>query len=85
MASDRDHGIIRTDFPGGWPGDKVNARTNVGLSPQQVAAKAYFKKLLDWRKNKAVIHHGKLMHFSPKEGVYVYFRYNEQEKVLKNL
>ena len=82
MTSSGDHGIIRTDFPGGWAGDKVNARTNAGLSDQQIAAKNYFKNLLQWRKDKSVIHTGKLMHFTPHDGVYVYFRYNADEKVM---
>ncbi len=29
-----DHGLIRTDFPGGWEGDKVNAFTGKGLDAQ---------------------------------------------------
>ena len=48
-----DHGIIRTDFPGGWKGDEVNGFTGKGLSEQQKEAKAYIKKLLNWRKTNA--------------------------------
>jgi glycosidase len=77
-----DHGIIRTDFPGGWPGDKVNAFTNAGLSQQQIAAKAFIKKLATWRKTATAVHTGKLRHFIPQNGVYVYFRYNDQQKVM---
>jgi hypothetical protein len=29
-----------------------------------------------------VIHHGKLMHYAPENGSYVYFRYNESETVM---
>src|SRR5690606_3686860 len=36
------------------------------------------KRLLNWRKNAAVIHQGKLQHFAPENGVYVYFRYNTE-------
>jgi len=77
-----DHGIIRSDFPGGWPGDQTNAFTGEGLSKQKKAAQDFMKKLLNWRKQKEVIHNGRLMHFAPQNGVYVYFRYNEQEKVM---
>jgi glycosidase len=77
-----DHGIIRSDFPGGWAGDAVNAFTGEGLTPQQKEATAFLKKLLHWRKNTPAIQTGKLTHFEPKDGVYVYFRYNEQEKVM---
>lgn len=77
-----DHGIIRTDFPGGWPGDKVNAFTGKGLSDDAKDAQRYLKTLLNWRKDKSVIHTGKLMHYVPENAVYVYFRYNETDKVM---
>ncbi len=77
-----DHGLIRSDFPGGWQGDKVNAFTGNGLRPNQVQAQEFMRKLLTWRKDKAVIHTGKLMHFAPENGVYTYFRYNGEECVM---
>ena len=77
-----DHGVIRSDYPGGWAGDKVNAFTGAGLSEAQLDAQAFIKKLMNWRKDKQVIHTGELMHFVPQDEVYVYFRYNEQEKVM---
>ena len=76
------HGIIRSDFPGGWAGDKVNAFTGQGLTDKQKEAMAFIKKLATWRKGAEVIHHGKLMHYVPEEGVYVFFRYNEKDKVM---
>lgn len=77
-----DHGVIRSDFPGGWQGDKINAFTGDGLTPKQKEAMDYIKKLLNWRKDKTVIHSGKLMHFSPENSFYVFFRYNDSEKVM---
>ncbi len=77
-----DHGLIRTDFPGGWAGDKVNGFSGSGLSDDQLRIKNYLKKLLNWRKNKPVIHLGNTLHFGPAKGVYVYFRYNVQETVM---
>jgi glycosidase len=71
----RDDPSYRQDFPGGWAGDKVNAFTGQGLTKQQLAAQAYLKKLLNWRKGQSVIHHGKLMHFGPENDTYVYFRH----------
>ncbi|WP_235336678.1 glycoside hydrolase family 13 protein [Pontibacter korlensis] len=77
-----DHGIIRTDFPGGWSGDKVNAFTGKGLTKEQLDMQQYMKKLLNWRKDAKVIHTGKLTHYAPYKGVYVYFRHNGPEKVM---
>ncbi len=67
------HGVIRSDFPGGWDGDAANAFSGKGLSKDQLDIQTYVKKLLNWRKNTAVIHHGKTLHFAPFGGVYVNF------------
>lgn len=80
--TERDDGRVRADFPGGWTGDKVNAFTGQGLSPQAAEAQAWVRRLLNWRKGALAIHHGKLMHFFPEQGVYVYFRYLDDEKVM---
>ncbi len=77
-----DHGVIRTDFPGGWPGDVVNGFTGKGLSPIQKEVQDMMKKLLDWRKTQTALHNGKTLHFAPKDGAYVYFRYNDDSKVM---
>ncbi len=73
---------IRQDFPGGWKEDAQNAFTDAGRTAEQKNYFEYTKKLLNWRKNKAVIHNGKLTQFIPENNVYVYFRYNESEKVM---
>ena len=77
-----DHGIIRSDFPGGWPEDPTNSLTGQGLDDQALAAQKYLRTLLHWRKGKTVIHSGKLMHFRPENGTYVLFRYDAQDSVM---
>ena len=76
------HGVIRTDFPGGWPNDKQSAFSGKGLSAQQKDAQRFMQKLLNWRKNTPAIHHGKLKHYAPENGVYVYFRYDDFNKYM---
>ncbi len=78
----RDDGAFRLDFPGGWPGDRVSAFTGQGLTAAQKDAQAFLRKLLNWRKTQAVIHHGQLKHFAPQDGTYVYFRYDAKNKVM---
>lgn len=78
----KEDGIIRSDFPGGWPGDKVNAYTGEGLSEKQKQAQDYVRKLLNWRRHCAAVHSGALKHFVPADGIYVYFRYNDSGKVM---
>jgi glycosidase len=75
-------GFLREDFPGGWEGDKKNAFTGVNLTEDEKEAFNFTKNLLNWRKNKDVIHTGKLKHYIPEDGLYVYFRYNEKESVM---
>tara|TARA_R110001632_G_scaffold38339_2_gene96549 strand:- start:79500 stop:81434 length:1935 start_codon:yes stop_codon:yes gene_type:complete len=76
-----DHGLIRTDFPGGWNGDTVNAFTGEGLSADQKDMQSFLKTLLNYRKSSKAIHEGKTIHFAPREGLYVLFRMYEDEIV----
>jgi glycosidase len=71
----RDDGAVRADMPGGWSGDAVNAFTGQGLSREQSAMQDFVRRLFSWRKTSRVVHEGKLMHYNPEGGVYVYFRY----------
>jgi glycosidase len=76
------HGIIRSDFPGGWEGDKTNGFTGNALSPEQKMMQDYVKKLLTWRKTNDAIANGKTLHFAPFNGLYVYFRYTDKSTVM---
>lgn len=77
-----DHGLIRSDFPGGWSGDEVNAFTGAGLSSDQKEMQSYLKSILNFRKNSAAIHHGKTIQYSPNKGIYVLFRISDDETVV---
>lgn len=88
MTSDvkvRNDNSYRTDFPGGWAGDKVNAFTGAGLTPRQREAQDFVRKLVNWRKNSPVIHDGKLMHYAPENNTWVYFRYDAQARGSKKV
>ena len=76
------HGALRMDFPGGWHGDEKNAFTGAGLSDRERDAQTFVRKLLNWRKDKTVIHSGKLMQFTPIKNIYAYFRYDENDTVM---
>ncbi|MFK5959247.1 MAG: glycoside hydrolase family 13 protein [Lutibacter sp.] len=73
-AKPGDHGLIRSDFPGGWDNDKVNAFTGEGLSEDQKEMQSFLKKVLNYRKNSNAIHSGRTVHFAPETKVYVLFR-----------
>ena len=76
------HGHIRKDFPGGWEGDLKNGFTGEGLTKEEKEMQEFFKILLNWRKENPVIHTGKMIHYAPEDGVYVYGRYNDNKTVM---
>lgn len=78
----RDDGAFRADMPGGWQGDAVNAFTGKGLTEKQIDAQNFIKKLLNWRKNSKAVTEGKLLHYSPENSTYVYFRYTDTQRVM---
>lgn len=77
-----DHGLIRTDFPGGWQGDSVNAFTGEGLTDEQKGMQNFLKTVLNYRKNSSAIHEGKTVHFAPFMGAYFLFRILDDEVVV---
>jgi len=81
-ANTGDHGLIRTDFPGGWKDDKINAFTGQGLTAQQKEMQSFITKLLNYRKNSKAIHEGKTTHFTPFMGTYFLFRSLEDETIV---
>ena len=78
----KNDGVIRSDFPGGWPGDARNAFTGAGLTPAELEMQQYVRKLANWRKTAPAVHHGQLMQYVPMDGVYVYFRYTDRQTVM---
>ena len=82
---------IRRDFPGGWDTDTLTAfyaqddvrkRSKLGRTPEQEAYFQFTKKVLNWRKNQAVIHEGTLVQYVPENNVYVYFRILGEKKIM---
>ena len=79
---ERDDGVLRADFPGGWAGDKINGFTGEGLRPDQKDFQHFLRSLLTFRKTSAAIQDGRLLHFNPLKGVYVYFRLHAGQKLM---
>ena len=74
-----DHGLIRSDFPGGWDNDRINAFSKQNLTDEQIEMQEYLKVLLNFRKKSKAIHIGNTIHFAPKNGVYLLQRrYNDE-------
>ncbi|WP_194850000.1 alpha-amylase family glycosyl hydrolase [Nonlabens antarcticus] len=75
-------GDIRRDFPGGWENDVNNAFHKTGRTQTQENYHGFTKNLLNYRKSKPVLHTGKLLQYVPEENCYVYFRSNENSRVM---
>lgn len=75
-------GLVREDFKGGWQGDKENKFTAEGRTAQENEVFGYLRKLANYRKHHTVLQTGRLMQYVPENGVYVYFRYNEEKTVM---
>ncbi len=81
-AKSQGDGVTRKDFPGGWPGDSVNAFTPKGRTVQQNIAFNFLKRLLNWRKTNKAVQDGKLTQYIVENGIYVYFRSYKGQKVM---
>jgi len=81
-TGDDSHGNIRSDFPGGWAGDAVNAFSGEGLSQESIDFQDFTRRLLNWRQTSSAVHGGKLVHYVPEGGSYVYFRSDDAATVM---
>jgi glycosidase len=75
-------GWVRLDFPGGWPGDKVNAFTGVGLTEDQRRVQQLVSRMGRFRLGASALKTGRLMQYAPSGGLYVYFRYDAGQTIL---
>jgi glycosidase len=75
-------GLVRLDYPGGWPGDKSDKFTAGGRDKKENEAFDYLRTLANYRKNTPALQTGKLMQYIPQDGIYVYFRYDANKTVM---
>lgn len=75
-------GKVREDFPGGWPEDSINKFQVAGMSAEESEAFGFIQTLAQWRKEHPAIREGRLVHFVPENGVYVYFRMHDEGSVM---
>ncbi len=75
-------GMVRLDFPGGFSNDVNNKFSVSGRTEKEQEAFDHVQKMANFRKSSEAICSGKTMQWLPKEGVYVYFRYTNQESVM---
>lgn len=80
FSSTTDHGTIRQDMPGGWPGDaKPFGHT---VSDEHKEWSAWLRMLLNFRRKHPAMSTGAMKHVTPQDGVYAVARYNSKETVV---
>ncbi|MCE2757095.1 MAG: cyclomaltodextrinase N-terminal domain-containing protein [Chitinophagaceae bacterium] len=79
---DPNDAAVRLDFPGGWKLDNADKFSSNGRSPIEQEAFDFFKSIANFRKGSAALTKGKLVQFIPKNGVYVYFRISDKQKIM---
>ncbi|MNG62940.1 Neopullulanase 2 [compost metagenome] len=75
-------GLLREDFQGGFAGDKKDKFTVAGRTEAEQEMWSFVRTLANYRKQHPVLQSGKTMQYVPEDGVYVYFRYNDQQTVM---
>jgi glycosidase len=74
--------MVREDFPGGFEGDTVNKFLSSGRTESENIAFNYVTRLAGIRKSSSAIKTGALMQYIPSKGLYVYFRYDNNQTIL---
>ncbi len=82
LKGGEDHGEIRRNFPGGFPGDERTAFESEGRSPEENEIWLFLKNLIEMRKAHRSLSKGKLLHFPAFNEFYIYFRIYENERIM---
>ena len=82
MMGGKDHGTIRSEFRGGFPGDQNNAFTTDGRTTQENDIFTFVRELLHIRKSHPALATGDFIHYPPVNEAYVYVRTKGKEKIL---
>lgn len=72
----------RRDFPGGFPGDKQNAFTAAGRTPEQQDIFAHVHSLLALRQAHSALRTGRQQHIAWDDSYYAFVRDSPDEKLL---
>ena len=81
-GTDRSDRSIRADFPGGFPGDPVNAFTPEGRTGNAALVFNYMRDLLHFRLEHVALRRGQLVQLLVNKDRYAYLRSSSEEYVL---
>ena len=75
-------GLVRSDFPGGFKNDPANKFTEAGRTDAENDVFNYIRRLAKFRQGSSAIKTGKMMQYTPANGVYAYFRYDDTQTLV---
>lgn len=82
MVGAEEHGILRSDFPGGFSNSSRNAFCENGRTDYENDMYNFLKELLMLRKKYPALSKGKMIHFPPFNNIYLYLKEDEGKKLL---
>ena len=82
MVGTPDHGLLRSDFPGGFPGATHNAFTEEGRTEYEKDIFNFLKELIALRHENPALSMGNMIHLPPINDVYVYFKKYEDQLIM---
>ena len=72
----------RPNMLGGWEGDSRSVFTKEGRTDKENEIIDFVSRLGKWRQTSDAVKYGRLLHFVPQNGVYVYFRIHKNQTVM---
>jgi glycosidase len=82
IVGSENHGYLRADFRGGFPGDESSAFDSIGRTTYENDLFSFFKKIIELRKKYKSLSSGELKHLAPINNVYIYAKEFKNEKML---
>ena len=82
MMGGKDDGTVRTDFPGGFAGDKHNAFTKEGRNDSENDIYNFICNLLKLRLEHKSLSEGRLVQYPPMDNDFVYFKSFNNDKIM---
>jgi glycosidase len=82
IVGDKRDGVLRSNFPGGFPLDSSDAFTAAGRNKKENELYSFFKNLFSLRKEYKSLSRGELHHLPPNDNVYIYSKKYRNEKTL---
>ena len=75
-------GNVRKDMPGGFSGDVSDIFSGRNIYPSVLEARDFLSRIARWRRGSEAVAVGKMKHFLPDNGIYVYERRSGNDQVI---